>query len=155
MLSRGVTYSFIRVAVALLLTACAGPTIQSGAAGLSGSWRGSFTHAGADYTSPSKTDLTLQVRGDSTYTLNWGTRTETTGTIVGQGSRVVLNDSSGSRIALTHSGDTLYGVTRDTATGRSTMLSLAKDASAPTQSAKASERLCQAAGGTARFRPVA
>lgn len=148
MLSRGVTCSFIGVALTTLLTACAGPMMPSGSAGLSGSWHGSFNHPGADYTSPSKADLTLQVRDDSTYTLKWGTRTESTGTIVGQGSRVILNDSSGSQIALTHSGDTLYGVTRDTATGRSTMLSLAKDASVPTQSAKASERLCQAAGGT-------
>ena len=148
MMSRSVTSVFLGVALAMLVTACAGPMMQSGPAGLPGMWHGSFTHAGADYTSPSKADLTLQVRDDSTYSFKWGTRTESTGTIVDQGNRVVLNDSSGSQITLTRSGDTLYGVTRDAATGRSTMISLAKDESAPTQSAKASEQLCRAAGGT-------
>jgi len=38
------------------------------AAGLSGMWYGSFAHPGADYTSPSKADLTLQLRDDSSYT---------------------------------------------------------------------------------------
>ena len=82
----------------MLVTACAGPMMQSGSAGLSGMWHGSFTHAGADYTSPSKADLTLEVRDDSTYSFKWGTRTESAGTIVDQGNRVVLNDSSARRL---------------------------------------------------------
>jgi hypothetical protein len=148
MMSRSVTSVFLGVAWAMLVTACAGPMMQSGPAGLPGMWHGSFTHAGADYTAPSNADLTLQVRDDSTYSFKWGTRTESTGTIVDQGNRVVLNDSSGSQTTLTRSGETLNGATRDAATGRSTVMSLAKDESAPTQSAKASERLCRAAGAT-------
>jgi hypothetical protein len=147
MKSRRVNSVFIGIALVMLVTACAGPVTQSGPAGLSGMWHGSFTHAGADYTSPSRADLTLQVRDDSTYSFKWGTRPESTGTLIDQGNRVVLNDSSGSQITLSHSGDTLFGVMRDTATGRSTMMSLVKDESTVTQAAKVSERLCQAAGG--------
>jgi hypothetical protein len=66
-----------------------------------------FVHSGADYTSPSRADLTLQVKEDSTYTFRWGSRAETTGTIAAQGNRVVLDDSSGTRMTLMHSGDTL------------------------------------------------
>jgi hypothetical protein len=62
-------------------------------------WSGSFAHPGADYTSPSKADLMLQVRDDSSYTFKWGTRAESTGTIATQGNRIVLNvgDTSHSR----------------------------------------------------------
>jgi hypothetical protein len=135
------------ITLTMLVAACAGPTTQAGSAALPGMWHGSFAHAGADYTSPSRADLTLQVRDDSTYTFKWGSRPESTGTIVDQGNRIVLNDSSGSQITLVHSGDTLYGVMRDTATGRSAMMNLAKDESVATRAAERSARLCQAAGG--------
>lgn len=89
----------------------------------------------------------LQVRDDSTYTLKWGTRAETTGTIAAQGNRVILNDSSGSQITLMHSGDTLYGMMKDAATGRAAAMNLAKEESVATRAAETSARLCHAAGG--------
>jgi hypothetical protein len=147
MMSHGVSSLFAGIVLTMFVTACAGPTTQADSAGLPGMWHGAFVHPGADYTSPSRADLMLQVRDDSTYTLKWGTRAETTGTIAAQGNRVILNDSSGSQITLMHSGDTLYGVMKDAATGRAAAMNLAKEESAATQVAETSARLCQAAGG--------
>jgi len=42
----------------------------------------------------------LEVRPDSTYTFKWGSRPKRTGTVAAQGNRVVLDDSSGSRVTL-------------------------------------------------------
>jgi hypothetical protein len=148
MMSRSVSSLFAGIALTMLVAACAGPMTQTGPAELPGMWHGSFVHPGADYTSPSRAELMLQVRDDSTYTLKWGTRAETTGTIAAQGNRVILNDSSGSQISLMHSGDTLYGMMKDAATGRAAAMNLAKEESVATQVAETSERLCQAAGGT-------
>src|SRR5690349_1684498 len=116
MVSRNFSVLFFGMAVALLVAACAGPVTQAG--GLPGTWHGAFLHPGADYTSPSRSDLTLQVNTDSTYTLKWGSRAETTGSIADQGNRVVLTDSSGAQITLMRSGDALYGVVKDATTGR-------------------------------------
>src|SRR5258708_9952336 len=110
-------------------------------------WQGSFYHPGADYTSPPRSDLTLRINLDSTYTLKWGSRAETTGTIADQGNRVVLNDSSGTQITLVHSGDRVYGMVKDTATGRAATMSLAKEKAARTHVAGLSARACHAAGG--------
>jgi hypothetical protein len=147
MMSHGVSSLLTGMALTVLVAACAGPTTQAGSAALPGMWQGSFVHPGADYTSPSRAELKLQVRDDSTYTLKWGTRAETTGTIAAQGNRVILNDSSGSQIILMHSGDTLYGMTKDAVTGRATAMNLAKEESVATRGAATSARLCQAAGG--------
>ncbi len=111
-------------------------------------WQGSFYHPGADYTSPPRSDLTLRINLDSTYTLKWGSRAETTGTIADQGNRVILNDSSGTQITLMRSGDTIYGMVKDTANGRAATTSLAKEESAATQVAGLSARVCHAAGGS-------
>ena len=135
------------VALTVLVSACAGPSARGDSGALAGTWHGAFVHGGADYTSPSKADLTLQVKEDSTYTFRWGSRAETTGTVADQGNRVILDDSSGSRITLMRSGDTLYGVMKDTATGRAATMGLTKDEAGSTQLARASARLCQAAGG--------
>jgi hypothetical protein len=147
MVPRSSSIFFFSVAVALFVAACAGPMTQAGQGGLPGVWQGSFYHPGADYTSPPRSDLTLRINSDSTYTLKWGSREETTGTIADQGNRVVLNDSSGSQITLTHSGDTIYGMVKDTANGRTATMSLAKEESAATQVAGLSARVCHAAGG--------
>ena len=147
MMSHSVSSLFAGIALTMFVTACAGPTMQAGSAGLPGMWHGSFVHPGADYTSPSRADLTLQVRDDSTYTFKWGPRAESTGTIAAQGNRVVLNDSSGMQVTLSRSGDTLYGVMKDTATGRAAVMNLAKEESVATQVAETSARLCHAAGG--------
>jgi hypothetical protein len=145
---RSVTSLFGGIALTMLVSACAGPLTQSDSSALPGMWHGSFAHPGADYTSPSSPSLTLRVNDDSTYTLKWGARAETTGTAVAQGNRVVLNDSSGTQITLMHSGDSLYAVMKDTATGRAATMNLVKDESFGTQAAGLRMRLCQAAGGT-------
>lgn len=148
MVSRSSSFFLFSVVVALFVAACAGPVTQAGPGGLPGVWQGSFYHPGADYTSPSRADLTLRINPDSTYTLKWGSRAETTGTIADQGDRVVLSDSSGTKITLMHSGDTVYGMVKDTATGRAATMSLAKEESAATQVAGLSARVCHAAGGS-------
>ena len=81
MVSRNSSFFFFSfsVAVALFVAGCAGPVTQAGPGGLSGVWQGSFYHPGADYTSPSRADLTLRINSDSTYTLKWGSRAETNG----------------------------------------------------------------------------
>ena len=145
MVSRNSSFFFFSVAVALFVAACAGPVTQPG--GLPGVWQGSFYHPGADYTSPSKADLTLRINSDSTYTMKWGSRAETTGTIADQGNRVVLNDSSGTQITLMRSGDTIYGMVKDTANGRAATMSLAKEESAAARVAGLRARVCHAAGG--------
>jgi hypothetical protein len=147
MVSRNFSVMFFGVAVALLVAACAGPVTQAGSGGLPGTWHGAFLHPGADYTSPSSSDLTLQVNTDSTYTLKWGSRAETTGSIADQGNRVVLNDSSGAQITLMRSGDALYGVMKDSTTGRAATMNLAKEESAATQVAGLGARVCRTAGG--------
>ena len=147
MVSRSSSFFLFSVVVALFVAACAGPVTQAGPGGLPGVWQGSFYHPGADYTSPSRADLTLRINPDSTYTLKWGSRAETRGTIADQGDRVVLNDSSGTKITLMHSGDTVYGMVKDTATGRAATMSLAKEESAATQVAGLGARVCRTAGG--------
>lgn len=154
MMSHSVSSLLAGIALSTLVAACAGPSAQSGSAstgspsaGLSGTWSGFFVHPGADYTSPSSADLSLQVREDSTYTFKWGTRPERTGTLAVEGNRVVLDDSTGSRVTLMHSGDALYGVMKDTATGRAAMMSLEKQGPPSGRVAATSARLCTAAGG--------
>lgn len=111
MMSHSVSSVLASVALTMLVAACAGPTTQAGSAstasagpparsGLSGTWHGYFVHSGADYTSPSSANLMLEVRPDATYTFKWGSRPPSTGTVAAQGNRVVLGDSSGSRITL-------------------------------------------------------
>src|SRR5262245_10395423 len=101
------------------------PAASSSTARLSGIWRGYFFHPGADYTSASRDELMLQVGEDSTYTFTWATRPKTTGTIVSRPNRVILDDTSGSRLTLMHRGDTLYGMIKDPESrGRTVMVSL-------------------------------
>ena len=154
MASRNLSVFFFGVAVALLVAASAGPVTQAGSGGLPGTWHGAFFHPGADYTSPSRSDVTLQVETGSTYTLKWGSRAETTGSIADEGNRVVLNDSSGAQITLMRSGDARYGVMTDTTTGRAATMNLAKEESAATQVAGVSARVCRTAGGSTPTAPV-
>src|SRR5262245_34458220 len=148
----------------LIVTGCAGPATETGATltdpasssarGLSGTWKGQFFHPAADYTSPSSSDLTLQVRDDSTYTFQWGSRSQKTGTIAVQGNRVILQHSSGSPTTFVRSGnDTLYAMAKDDGShGRTVVMSLAR-----TEATRASDasiarptrlgQLCHAVGG--------
>jgi len=129
--------------LSLIVVGCAGPANENRAAladatasspsatPLCGTWQGYFWAVAGDHTSSSGSALTLQIAGDSTYTLKWGNRAPSTGTLSAQGNRVILQDSSGSQITLAHSGDTLYGLTKDRMNGRTTMLNLDKQESAP------------------------
>ena len=153
----------IWITIALLsvvVTGCAGPTTETGvvstdpaassssAAGLNGTWHGSFDHPGADYTSPpGNTNLTLQVRADSTYTFKWGNRPQTTGTIAAHGNSVYLDDSSGSQITLVQSGNTLYGAMKESGRGGYTAMISLQKVEATVDRPTWRSRLCEAAGG--------
>jgi hypothetical protein len=122
----------------MLILGCAGTATETGAssaaasaAALCGTWHGSFGYSGDDNLSSwGSSGLTLQVGKDSTYALKWGDRPASLGTVAERGNRVILDDASGSQITLVHSGDTLYGVTRDSASGRPAVMSLEKQESA-------------------------
>ena len=119
----------------------AGGTSSSPSSALCGTWQGSFWHVtGAHASSPGTSDLTLQVSGDSTYTLTWADRPPSTGTIAARGTRVILADESGARTTLVHSGDALYGVMQDSVNGSPTMLNLEKRAPLPGRSSRITPR---------------
>jgi len=128
----------------VIVIGCAGPTTDSRVAladataasspanALCGTWGGYFAYVAGDHTSSSGSSaLALQIDGDSTYTLKWGNRPASTGKVTVQGNRVILQDTSGASLSFSRSGDKLYGMTRDNANGRTTMLSLEKQESAP------------------------
>jgi len=132
------------VLLSVIVAGCAGPTTDSRVAladatassspanNLCGTWGGYYAYIAGDHTSSGGSSaLTLQVDGDSTYTLEWGNRSATTGKVAVQGNNVILNDASGASLTLAHKGDTLYGMTRDNTNGRATMLSLEKQVSPP------------------------
>jgi hypothetical protein len=116
----------------------AGPSTAS-TAGLCGTWQGEFSYIGSDLqSSTGSSDLTLEVSGDSTYTLTWGNHPPSRGIVTFRENRLILDDESGSRITLVHSGDTLFGAMRDD--GRPTMMSLAKQDSSRRRFAGTSPR---------------
>jgi hypothetical protein len=128
--------------LSVIALGCAGPTTDSSSrladatassspvSKLCGTWSGYFWNVAGDHTSQSGNALTLQIGGDSTYAFKWGNRSLITGKVAFQGNRVILQDVAGSDITLARrSGDTLYGVTRDSANGRATMMSLQKQES--------------------------
>lgn len=129
--------------LSLIAVGCAGPSTETGAGladaaassssatALCGTWQGSYWYVAGDHTSMSGSALTLQVGGDSTYTLKWGNRPPSAGTVAIQGNHVILHDASGSQVTLVHSGEKLYGVTRDSMNGRATMLNLDKQEAIP------------------------
>jgi hypothetical protein len=137
----------------VIVLGCAGPAATTGVglenggsssaltAGLCGTWQGEFSYVGSDHqSSTGSADLVLEVSGDSTYSLRWGNRPPSTGIVTARGNRFILDDESGSRITLVHSGDTLYGATKDQVDGRPTMMSLAKQESVPSRFAGVSPR---------------
>jgi len=94
--------------------------------------------------------VTLEVRDDSTYVLTMGARPKSTGTVVAKGNRVVLDDSSGSRVTLVRSGDALYGMLKDPMSGRAASISLErreKAVAGKTARDRIPGKLCEAAGG--------
>jgi hypothetical protein len=138
----------------VIVLGCAGPAAKTGVGlesgggsssalttGLCGTWQGEFSYVGSDHqSSTGSSDLLLEVSGDSTYTLRWGNHRPSTGIVTARRNRLILDDESGSRITLVHSGDTLYGATKDQVDGRPTMMSLAKQEPAPRRFAGASPR---------------
>ena len=140
------------VLVGVIALGCAGPAARTGVglesaglsaqtAGFCGTWQGEFSYIGSDLqSSTGSADLMLEVSGDSTYMLKWGNQRPSTGIVTARGNRLILEDESGSRITLVHSGDTLYGVMKDQVDGRPTMMSLAKQESAPSRFAGTSPR---------------
>src|SRR5262245_55745895 len=84
-----------RTASAPVGLADAGGTSSSPTSALCGTWQGSFWHVTGAHASSGRSDLTLQVSGDSTYTLTWADRPPSTGTIAARGTRVILADESG------------------------------------------------------------
>ena len=128
--------------LSLIAVGCGGPAAETGAgladaaassssAALCGTWEGSYWYVAGDHTSMSGSALTLQIGGDSTFTLKWGNRPPSAGTVAIQGNHVILHDASGSQVTLVHSGEKLYGVTRDSMNGRATMLNLDKQEAVP------------------------
>ena len=128
--------------LSVIALGCAGPTTDSSSrladatassspvGSLCGTWSGWSWNVSQEFTSQNGNVLTLQIGGDSTYTIKWGNRSPITGKVAFQGNRVILQDVAGSDITLARrSGDTLYGLTRDSANGRPTMMSLEKQES--------------------------
>ena len=136
----GITTALLSV----MVLGCAGPTTEKSVGfadataspsvptSLCGTWQGSFWYVAGDHTSSGGSlALTLQVAGDSTYTLKRGNRPASSGTVASEGNRVILQEASGARVTLVRSGDKLYGLTKDDLNGRTTMLNLDKQESAP------------------------
>jgi hypothetical protein len=128
--------------LSVIVMGCAGPTSTSSVgladatassspvSNLCGTWSGYYWSVAGDHMSQSGSTLTLQIGGDSTYTFKWGNRPPITGKVAFQRDRVILQDAAGSDISLARrSGDALYGMARDRANGRATMLSLEKQES--------------------------
>jgi hypothetical protein len=141
------------VLLSMTVLGCAGPAADIGVrlagvgpapasnTGLCGTWQGDFSYIGSDHqSSTGSSDLMLEVGGDSSYTLRWGSNRPSTGKVTARENRVILHDESGSRITLVHSGDTLYGVMRDQENGRPTMMNLEKQELAPSRYAGTSPR---------------
>ena len=139
--------------VSAIVLGCSGPAADTGGrlagagpapasnAGLCGTWQGDFSYIGSDHQSSTGTsDVMLEVRGDSSYTLRWATIRPSKGTVTARENRVILHDESGSRITLVHSGDTLYGVMKDPVNGEPMMMNLGKQESAPSRFAGATPR---------------
>src|SRR5262249_49074293 len=142
MIYRQVLTGFTTALFSVIVVGCAGPTTESSTrladatgssspvSSLCGTWSGFYWNVGGEFTSQNGNAVTLQIGGDSTYTFKWGTRSPITGKAVVQGNRVVLKDVAGADITLTRrSGDALYGMTRDSANGRPSMMSLEKQES--------------------------
>jgi hypothetical protein len=125
----------------MIAMGCAGPTDSSVRLAdatastspvntLCGTWSGFYWYVAGDHMSQSGNALTLQIDADSNYTFRWGNRPPITGKVVFQSDRVILQDAAGSDLAFARrSGGALYGVTRDSANGRPTMMSLDKQES--------------------------
>jgi len=101
---------------------------------LKGIWRGTFAQVGVGDTGQVQGDIECTVDGNGTYTATWttrlvagssrGSRMETAGTAVDTGSGVAFAESQGARFTLKHAGNTLYGIRRDPASGKTIAVQL-------------------------------
>ena len=129
----------LAAAALLMLTAgCAGPSVGAGLspthsvafapvplAQLSGTWRGPFYEIASHRTSKVlEGDMVIRIADDGTFTATSAGRPQLTGTVTVKGNRVIFDSSSGSRVILMRSGNTLYGVAKDEQTGANVAIRL-------------------------------
>ena len=126
-------FASMLTAVALVaLAGCAGPNVGPSMSGpatsareLAGTWNGVFWWIGGGYYEDEGT-LLLQIKEDGTFTVtmtptpaanNIAKASSWSGTVSQSGRFVVFHTSQGPWDSLVRSGDTLYGVANDPATG--------------------------------------
>ena len=120
-------------ALGTVAVGCAGPSVAVGsappspvaftpAAGtpISGTWRGLFYEVASHRTSKVlEGQIVLQINDDGTFTETLTGQPGLTGKVTVKGNRVVLESSTGSQVTLMRSGNSLYGVTAQVASGAS------------------------------------
>lgn len=135
MRQRRFALAFLGVVLVALMAGCAGPsagplmsTPAASTSDLNGTWNGVFGWLGGTYWEDEGT-LRLQIKEDGTFTVtmtptaaanNIAKVSSRSGTVSQSGRRVVFHLSKGTWFAwssLTRSGDTMYGVADDPATG--------------------------------------
>ena len=92
---------------------------------VSGTWRGVFYEVASHRTSKvMEGQIVLKINDDGTFTETLTGQPGLTGKVTVKGNRVVLESSAGSRVTLMRSGNTLYGVTGQMASGGSVAVRL-------------------------------
>jgi hypothetical protein len=141
MLQRTFVVVPIAIAVVALVVGCAGPTASSTsrpaasaltpASELAGTWAGTVGASGAS--SSDEGHCVVQIAEDNTFTATCGpsggadnvAKVSTwSGSVVIRGHRVTFRNSQGSQVTLIRSGNTLYGMAKDSSTGRTVMVNL-------------------------------
>ena len=102
---------------------------SSRATDLVGTWRGSAWEL-AGGIAAARTDATLQINPDQTWSARWrtnqGAEQRASGTLTTAGDRVFLRNDSGGSTALVHRGDQLYGLLNSAVGGLDVQLDLKK-----------------------------
>ncbi len=138
MTSRRFVESLIAVALVMLSVGCAGPSVQAGVsathpvafapvpiAQLSGTWRGTFYEVASHRTGrPLEGQAEIRINDDGTCTATMTGQPALSGKVTVQGNRVVLDSSTGSRLTLMRSGNTLYGLTAQLVSGANVAIRL-------------------------------
>lgn len=126
------------VALGMFATGCAGPTTVAGSDStgpvaftpapgpqFSGTWRGTFYEIASHRTSrPLEGQVELRINDDGTFTETMTGQPVLTGRVTVKGNRVMLDSSTGSRLTLMRSGNTLYGLTAQLVSGASVSVRL-------------------------------
>jgi hypothetical protein len=125
-------------AMGMFAAGCAGPAAvaSSGPTGpvaftpapgpqVSGTWRGTFYEVASHRTSrPLEGQIELRINDDGTFTETMTGQPALSGKVTVKGNRVVLDSSTGSRLTLMRSGNTLYGLTAQLVSGASVSVRL-------------------------------